>query len=79
MSRGAVLIAFIVCYSLTSVVCGYTSGSLYSKNGGRSWIPTMVMAASIFPLFCFTVMFVLNVVAMLYKSLGTRMPSALRV
>lgn len=70
MGRGAILIAFIVCYSLTSIVCGYTSGSLYARSGGRNWIPTMLYAASMFPLFCFSVMFVLNVVALLYKSLG---------
>jgi len=70
MGRGAILIAFIMCYSLASVVCGYTSGSLYARSGGRAWIPTMLYSASIFPVFCFTVMFVLNVVALLYKSLG---------
>lgn len=70
MGRGAILIAFIVCYSLASIVCGYTSGSLYARHGGRAWIPTMLYSASIFPLFCFTVMFVLNMVAVLYKSLG---------
>mmetsp|Transcript_21913 Transcript_21913/g.46431 ORF Transcript_21913/g.46431 Transcript_21913/m.46431 type:complete len:591 (+) Transcript_21913:196-1968(+) len=70
MGRGAILIAFIMCYSLASVVCGYTSGSLYARSGGRAWIPTMLYSASIFPVFCFTVMFVLNVVALLYKSLA---------
>ena len=74
-SRGAILIAFVVCYSLTSVVCGYYSGSLYARCSGRSWIPTMLYSASIFPLFCFAVMFVLNVVAMMYKSLGAPSPA----
>lgn len=32
--RGTIGTAFIVCYVLTSIVSGYVSGGMYSRNGG---------------------------------------------
>ena len=46
MGRGAILVSFIVCYSVTSLVAGFTSGSLYSRNNGRVWIPTMIYSVT---------------------------------
>jgi hypothetical protein len=43
--RGATISAFIGCYSLTSLLAGYISGSLYAKSKGVQWIRTMVRAA----------------------------------
>ena len=32
MGRGAIIVSFLVAYCLTSVVAGYTSGSLYARR-----------------------------------------------
>lgn len=70
MGRGAILISFLVAYCLTSLVAGYSSGSLYARSGGRSWIKAMSYTAVLFPATCFSLMIVLNIVARLYGSLG---------
>jgi len=70
MGRGAILVSFIVCYSVTSLVAGFTSGSLYSRSHGRAWIPTMLYAGSIYPVCCFAIMLMLNIVALMYHSLA---------
>ena len=71
MGRGAIIVSFLVAYCLTSVVAGYTSGSLYCRSGGRFWIRTMLYTASLFPAVCFLVCMVLNFVGAIYGSLAT--------
>ena len=71
MGRGAIIVSFLVAYCLTSLVAGYTSGGLYSRSNGRFWIRTMMYTASLFPLICFLVCMVLNVVGAAYGSLAT--------
>ena len=70
MGRGAIIVSFIVCYALTSVVGGYVSGSLYSCSHGETWIRTMILTASLFPGVCFVITMVLNFVAFMYRSLA---------
>lgn len=36
--RGAIVTTFIVCYALTSVISGYVSGGMYSRNGGKTFL-----------------------------------------
>jgi transmembrane 9 superfamily protein 3 len=71
MGRGGIIISFLLVYCLSSIVAGYTSGSLYSRSGGQSWIRTMIYTASLFPAFCFATALLLNFVGLLYGSLAT--------
>ncbi|KAJ0442956.1 putative nonaspanin (TM9SF) [Helianthus annuus] len=50
IGRGAIVTTFIVCYALTSFVSGYVSGGMYSRHGGKNWIKSMILTASLFPL-----------------------------
>ncbi|KAF6148113.1 hypothetical protein GIB67_024004 [Kingdonia uniflora] len=70
IGRGAIVTTFIVCYALTSFISGYVSGGLYSRNGGKSWIKSMILTASLFPFMCFGIGFILNTVAIFYGSLA---------
>ena len=46
------------------------SGGFYARNGGKTWIPTMLLTANLFPLMCFSIASVLNTVAISYHSLA---------
>ncbi|CAI9287162.1 unnamed protein product [Lactuca saligna] len=70
IGRGAIVTTFIVCYALTSFVSGYVSGGMYSRHGGKNWIKSMILTASLFPLLCFGIGFVLNTIAIFYGSLA---------
>ncbi|KAJ8436947.1 hypothetical protein Cgig2_017372 [Carnegiea gigantea] len=70
VGRGAIVTTFIVCYALTSFISGYVSGSMYSRNGGKSWIKAMILTASLFPFMCFGIGFILNTIAIFYGSLA---------
>ncbi|KAJ6820705.1 transmembrane 9 superfamily member 1 [Iris pallida] len=70
VGRGAIVTTFIVCYALTSFISGYVSGGLYSRNGGKSWIKSMILTASLFPFMCFGIGFILNTIAIFYGSLA---------
>ncbi|XP_024544739.1 transmembrane 9 superfamily member 1 [Selaginella moellendorffii] len=70
VGRGAIVTTFIVCYALTSFISGYVSGGFYSRNDGKHWIKSMLLTASLFPFICFGIGFVLNFVAIFYRSLA---------
>ncbi|KAL6010671.1 Transmembrane 9 superfamily member 1 [Asimina triloba] len=70
IGRGAIVTTFIVCYALTSFISGYGSGGLYSRNGGKNWIKSMILMASLFPFMCFGIGFILNTIAIFYGSLA---------
>ncbi|KAK4271184.1 hypothetical protein QN277_019913 [Acacia crassicarpa] len=70
VGRGSIVTAFIVCYALTSFISGYVNGGMYSRNGGKSWIKSMILAASLFPFMCFGIGFILNTIAIFYGSLA---------
>ncbi|KAK0589172.1 hypothetical protein LWI29_010647 [Acer saccharum] len=70
VGRGAIVTTFIVCYALTSFISGYVSGGMYSRHGGKSWIKSMILTASLFPFMCFGIGFVLNTIAIFYGSLA---------
>ncbi|XP_073118955.1 transmembrane 9 superfamily member 1-like isoform X1 [Henckelia pumila] len=70
IGRGAIVTTFIVCYAFTSFISGYVSGGMYSRHGGKNWIKSMILTASLFPFMCFGIGFVLNTVAILYGSLA---------
>ncbi|KAH0451113.1 hypothetical protein IEQ34_018412 [Dendrobium chrysotoxum] len=70
VGRGAIHTTFILCYAFTSFISGYVSGGLYSRNGGKSWIKSMILTASLFPFLCFGIGFALNTIAIFYRSLA---------
>ncbi|CAA0838722.1 Transmembrane 9 superfamily member 1 [Striga hermonthica] len=70
IGRGAIVTTFIVCYAFTSFIAGYVSGGMYSRNGGKKWIKSMILTASLFPFLCFGIGFILNTVAIFYGSLA---------
>ncbi|KAA8545501.1 hypothetical protein F0562_020285 [Nyssa sinensis] len=70
IGRGAIVTTFIVCYALTSFISGYVSGGMYSRNGGKGWIKSMILTASLFPFMCFGIGFILNTIAIFYGSLA---------
>ncbi|KMZ64093.1 Transmembrane 9 superfamily protein member 3 [Zostera marina] len=70
IGRGSIVTTFIVCYALTSSISGYVSGGMYSRNGGKNWIKSMIFSASLFPFMCFGIGFILNTIAIFYGSLA---------
>ncbi|EEF31705.1 transmembrane 9 superfamily member 1 [Ricinus communis] len=70
VGRGSIVTTFIVCYALTSFISGYVSGGMYSRHGGKSWIKSMILTASLFPFMCFGIGFILNTIAIFYGSLA---------
>lgn len=70
VGRGSIVTTFIVCYAFTSFLSGYVSGGMYSRNGGKNWIKSMILTASLFPFLCFGIGFALNTVAIFYGSLA---------
>ncbi|XP_073150086.1 transmembrane 9 superfamily member 1-like isoform X2 [Henckelia pumila] len=70
IGRGAIVTTFIVCYAFTSFISGYVSGGMYSQHGGKNWIKSMILTASLFPFMCFGIGFILNTVAIFYGSLA---------
>ncbi|XP_068659012.1 transmembrane 9 superfamily member 1 [Aristolochia californica] len=70
IGRGAIVTTFIVCYALTSFISGYVSGGLYSRNGGKNWIKSTILTASLFPFMVFGIGFLLNTIAIFYGSLA---------
>ncbi|KAI0494425.1 hypothetical protein KFK09_024559 [Dendrobium nobile] len=70
VGRGAIHTTFILCYAFTSFISGYVSGGLYSRNGGKNWIKSMILTASLFPFLCFGIGFALNTIAIFYRSLA---------
>lgn len=69
-SRGTTVTAFIVCYAFTSFIAGYSSGGLYTRNGGQQWIQCMIVTALLFPAICVSIAFFLNFIAIGYGSLA---------
>ncbi|KAK8558574.1 hypothetical protein V6N12_041875 [Hibiscus sabdariffa] len=70
VGRGAIVTTFILCYAFTSFISGYVSGGMYSRNGGKSWIKSMILTACLFPFMCFGIGFILNTIAIFYGSLA---------
>ncbi|RZC54596.1 hypothetical protein C5167_013440 [Papaver somniferum] len=70
IGRGAIVTTFIVCYALMSFISGYVSGGLYSRHGGKSWIKSMMLTASLFPFLVFGIGLFLNAIAISYGSLS---------
>lgn len=83
--RGEVLHAVIVCYSLSSIVAGYTSGKFFKqyypttaaarRGGGGAkttlWQAVMALTVMLLPTVCATVLTALNTVSLFYGTINT--------
>lgn len=68
--RGSAMTAFLVCYSLTSIIAGYAGAAFYKRNSGTEWKKCMLATAVFYPGICFVVAFFLNFIAVWYQSLA---------
>ena len=69
--RGSAMTAFLVCYSLTSLVAGYAGANFYKQNHGTEWKKCMLATAVLYPGVCFVIAFLLNFIAVYYQSLAS--------
>eukprot|EP00823_Brevimastigomonas_motovehiculus_P008249 TRINITY_DN7529_c0_g1_i1.p1 TRINITY_DN7529_c0_g1~~TRINITY_DN7529_c0_g1_i1.p1 ORF type:complete len:599 (-),score=94.51 TRINITY_DN7529_c0_g1_i1:130-1926(-) len=67
--RGVVTTFIVVLYCLTAPIAGYVSGSYYKRCGEKDWKECMLATATLFPMTCFSIAFMLNCVAVYYDSL----------
>ncbi|CEG80626.1 hypothetical protein RMATCC62417_14930 [Rhizopus microsporus] len=66
--RATILTATIFLYAFTSFVAGYTSAKYYARYGGRDWIKTFVMTASLWPGAVSFICGLINTLAIYYSS-----------
>ncbi|SPQ93824.1 unnamed protein product (mitochondrion) [Plasmodiophora brassicae] len=66
--RGLLLNSAITAWVLTSIICGFSSGSYYKRCGGRQWKLAFGLALGAPPVVIGCLMFVLNTVAVMYSS-----------
>jgi len=62
-NRGALIMAQIFLYVLMGVVAGYVTARLYKTFKGKSWQKATTLTAIMFPGLCFSVFFVLDLMA----------------
>ena len=66
--RGSMMTSFLICYILTSLIAGYTSSSFYKRYNGSDWKSAMLLTALLYPGVCFSIAFLLNIIAVSYDS-----------
>ena len=66
--RGTTYAAAIVVYSLTAVIAGFVSGSMYKKMGGTVWVHNVLLTCSLIAGPIFVIWAYLNTVAIVYNS-----------
>lgn len=66
--RGTAYAAMVVIYSLTAVIAGYVSGSMYKKLNGTAWVHNVLVTVTLFVIPVFIVWAFLNTVAIFYSS-----------
>lgn len=66
--RATILTATIFLYALTSFVAGYTSARYYARYGGKDWVKTVVMTASLWPGAVSLIGGFINMLAIYYSS-----------
>jgi len=67
--RGLITTTVIVCYSATSLLGGYVSGTIYVRHDGRRWGRTALLTACLLPCCVFATVGVLNTIAVAHHSL----------
>lgn len=66
--RGTIVTTFLVLYSLTSFVAGYSGASFFKRNQGEDWKKAMAITASLLPMCVFGTLFGLNFIGVAYQS-----------
>lgn len=66
--RGTAYAAILVIYSLTAVVAGYVSGSMYRRLNGSVWVHNVLCTVTLFVIPAFVIWAFLNTVAIVYGS-----------
>jgi hypothetical protein len=66
--RGTAYAAIVIIYSLTAVIAGYVSGSMYRKLNGSVWVHNVLCTVTMFVMPVFVVWAFLNTVAIVYGS-----------
>lgn len=66
--RATILTATIFLYALTSFVAGYSSARYYARYGGKDWVKTFVMTASLWPGAVSFICGFINTLAIYYSS-----------
>ncbi|KAI9266009.1 hypothetical protein BY458DRAFT_512830 [Sporodiniella umbellata] len=66
--RATILTASVFLYALTSFVAGYSSAKYYARYGGRDWVKTFVMTASLWPGAVSLICGLINTLAIYYSS-----------
>ncbi|KAI8091041.1 uncharacterized protein B0P05DRAFT_485514 [Gilbertella persicaria] len=66
--RATILTATIFLYALTSFVAGYTSARYYIRYGGKDWVKTFIMTASLWPGAVSLICGFINTLAIYYNS-----------
>ena len=66
--RGTMYATVIFIYAITALIGGYTSGSLYRKIGGSSWVHNVLLTVTLFVGPLFVIWFFLNTIAVFYGS-----------
>lgn len=69
-SRGLLISAFLIFYSLTSGVQGYITGWHYKLHGGISWKRAMWLGVFMYPAILLTLLCLLNTIAITFGSHG---------
>jgi len=67
-NRGSLLMAQLLLYVLMGSLSGFTTARLYKTFKGKSWQRATCLTALLFPGICFTVFFILDVMAWTQKS-----------
>lgn len=62
-NRGALIMAQLFLYVLMGVVAGYVTARLYKTFKGKSWQKATILTATLFPGLCFSVFFLLDLIA----------------
>ena len=66
--RGTTFASIIILYSLTAIIAGYVSGSMYKSMGGTAWVHNVLITVSLFIGPVFIIWAFLNSVAIAYGS-----------
>lgn len=67
-NRGALLMAQLLFYVLMGSIAGFTTARLYKTFKGKSWQRATSLTALFFPGICFTIFFILDVMAWTQRS-----------
>ena len=66
--RGSVLTTIIFVYAATAPVSGYVGGSLYARQGGKTWIKQCLLTGGLLPAVVTLVVFNVNFIAIYYHA-----------